>query len=62
MHSAISFKLSECANTLEAKIKSAFFFNFLRFVLFRYPLKVLILFLFASFDKFNAGSIPKILL
>ena len=52
MHSAISFRLSECANTLDASIKSAFFFIFLIFSLFKKPLKVLILFLFASFAKF----------
>ena len=58
MQSAISFNLSECAKTLEAKIKSAFFLIFFRFFFSKKPLKVFILFLFASFAKFFAGSIP----
>ena len=62
MHSAISFSLSECANTLDAKIRSALPLIFFKFLLSRNPLKVLILFLFASFAKFLAGSIPKIFL
>ena len=59
MHSAISFNLSECAKTLEANIKSAFFLIFLRFFFSKKPLNVFTLFLLASFDKFFAGSIPK---
>jgi len=55
IHSAISFNLSECAKTFEAKIKSAFFLIFLIFFFSKNPLKVLILFLFASLAKFLAG-------
>ena len=62
MHSAISLSLSEWAKTFDAKIKSAFFLIFLIFFLSKKPLKVLILFLFANFAKFLAGSIPKIFL
>ena len=62
MHSAISLRLSEWAKTFEAKIKSAFFFIFFKFFFSKKPLKVFILFLFASFAKFFAGSIPKIFL
>ena len=62
MQVTISFRLSECANTFDAKIKSAFFFNFLIFFWVKKPLKVFILFLFASLAKFFAGSIPKIFL
>ena len=59
MHSVISFNLSEWANTFEAKIKSAFFLIFLIFFFSKKPLKVFTLFLFASFAKFFAGSIPR---
>ena len=59
IHSAISFSLSECANTFEAKIKSAFFFIFLIFFFSKNPLKVLILFLFAILARFFAGSMPR---
>ena len=59
MQSAISFSLSECAKTFEARIKSAFFFIFFKFALFKKPLKVLILFLFANLAKFFAGSTPR---
>jgi len=62
MHSAISFNLSECAKTFDAKIIFAFFFIFFRFFFSRKPLKVLILFLFANLAKFLAGSTPKIFL
>ena len=62
MHVAISFNLSEWANTFEAKIKSAFPLMFFKFLLSRKPLKVLILFLLASFAKFFAGSTPNIFL
>ena len=62
IHSAISFRLSECAKTLDAKIKLAPFLIFFSIFLFKKPLKVLILFLFALFAKFFAGSIPKIFL
>ena len=62
MQPVISFSLSECANTLEAKIKSAFFLIFFKFLFSKKPLKVLILFLFASFARFFAGSTPNILL
>ena len=58
MHPAISFNLSECAKTFEAKIKSALPLILIKFLLSRNPLKVLILFLFASFAKFLAGSTP----
>ena len=62
MHSVISFNLSECANTLDARIKSALPLILFKFFFSRKPLNVLILFLFASFYKFFEGSIPKILL
>ena len=55
----ISLRLSECAKTLDARIKSAFFFIFLIFFSVKKALRVLILFLFANFAKFLAGSIPK---
>ena len=59
MHFAISLSLSECANTFDANIKSAFFFIFLVTFFSKNPLKVLILFLFAILAKFLAGSIPR---
>tara|TARA_B110000196_G_C20614342_1_gene416658 strand:+ start:249 stop:497 length:249 start_codon:yes stop_codon:yes gene_type:complete len=62
MHSAISFNLSECAKTFEAKIKSAFFFIFFKLFFSKKPLNVFILFLFANFAKFLAGSTPSIFL
>ena len=37
IHSAISFKLSECAKTFDAKIKSAFFLIFFTFFLVKKP-------------------------
>ncbi len=58
IHSAISLSLSECANTFEAKIKSAFFLIFFKFFFSKNPLKVFILFLLANFAKFLAGSTP----
>ena len=59
IHSAISLSLSEWAKTFEANIKSAFFLIFLRFFFSKKPLKVFILFLFASLARFLAGSIPR---
>ena len=59
IHSAISFKLSERANTFDARIKSAFFLIFFKFFFSKKPLNVLILLLFASFAKFLAGSTPR---
>ena len=54
----ISSILSEWAKTLEAKIKSAFFFIFFKTDILKKLLMVLILFLFAMLERFFAGSIP----
>jgi hypothetical protein len=54
----ISSILSECAKTLEAKIKSAFSLIFFKTEPLKKLLIVLILFLFAALERFFAGSIP----
>ena len=62
MQFAMSFNLSEWAKTFDARIKSAFFFILPKLFFSKKPLNVLILFLFANFAKFLAGSIPSIFL
>ena len=58
MHAAISFNLSEWAKTFDASIRSALPLIFFKLFLSKKQLIVLILFLFANFAKFFAGSTP----
>ena len=58
MYFAISFRLSECANTFDAIIRSAFLLIFFIHFSSKKLLIVLILFLLAFIAKFFAGSIP----
>ena len=58
MQFAISFKLSACAKTFDAKIKSAFFDIFVEDFNVKKSFKVFMPFFLLSLARFEAGSIP----